>query len=143
MTEYYCDKSTKCKFNPSSFFDENNGKILLLVKDRMLLLLHKMLFRYYGYNVSVISRPELVCSYLKRYRPALVVLDMEIRENLCQKIAGHLKESRIPILLIISTGDECDVCKYLEPELCDYVDSLSDEIHLIIEKAERLMRGKR
>lgn len=144
MTKNYCNKINDCKID-SLFFSKdnskNNGKILLLVKNEMLLLIHEMLFHYYGYRVKTIGEPEIVCDYLKKYRPALVVLDMEIREGLCRKIASFLKKAKIPVLLIISSGDECDVCKYLEPELCDYVDSLSDEIHLIIKKAERLMKG--
>jgi PleD family two-component response regulator len=139
MTKCYCGKAAKCKTKPLFLFKKNNGKILLLVKNRMLLLLHKMLFHYHGYSISVISRPEIICNYLKKNRPALIVFDMDIRKNLCKQIASHLKKAEIPTLLIISTGDECIVCKYLEPELCDYVDSLSDEIHLIIKKAERLM----
>lgn len=139
MTKYNCGKINNCKIGPLFFSNEEDGKILLLVKDKMLLLLHEMLFNYYGYRVKAILKPEIVCGYLKIHRPALVVFDMEIRKSLCKKIAAYLKKAKIPTLLIISSGDECDVCKYLEPELCDYVDSLSDELHLIIKKAERLM----
>ncbi|MFH1565214.1 MAG: hypothetical protein ABIC82_05230 [bacterium] len=140
MTKYNCGEIDNCGV-VSFFSNEEDGKILLLVKDKMLLLLHKMLFNYYGYRVKAIAKPEVICGYLKIYRPALVVFDMDIRKSLCKKIAAYLKKAKIPTLLIINSGDECDVCKYLEPGMCDYVDSLSDEIHLIIKKAERLMKG--
>ncbi|MFH1187323.1 MAG: hypothetical protein V1688_00500, partial [bacterium] len=109
MTKYNCVKINSCKVGSLFFSNEEDGKILILVKDKMLLFLHEMLFRYYGYRVKVILKPEVVCDYLKIYRPALVVFDMEIRKGLCKKIAAYLKKAKIPTLLIINSGDECDV----------------------------------
>jgi len=144
MQKCLCTRIIDCHLKfPSLLSNEKGDKILLLVNNELLQIMHNMLFEYYGYRVITIRQTEKLCNHIKHHRPDLLVVDMDIHTKLCKQVARVLKEKKIPTLLIITSEEQHNICDYLEPGRCDYVDTLTDDLTLIVEKAKRLIKNNK
>lgn len=119
--------------------EDRRQKILLLIRERFLVFLYENLFKINKFSVLKVQSGLEMRQALQKNDFNLIVLAMRLDEKDLKFLIEQAVSKKIPILFLNIDTTKDFLGAYLKYDQYAYVDILSDDPKMIIEKARKLM----
>ena len=116
-------------------------KILIAEDDQFLTKIYRMTLEQEGFEVTLAKDGVQAMEFVKKDKPAVILLDIIMPKKDGFEVLKELKESAefkdIPVLVLSNLGQESDIAKARKAGAVDYVIKGNVEVEDVIKKIKK------